>query len=114
MTEIIGIILSVITMICFGFSTAIQKYALNKIEKFSIKSVLKNKMWLSTLIISAIGIATYLFALRISYLSLVQSIVSSTLIIPMFVGFVFFKEKLVIYEWISIILILIGIILVVY
>jgi drug/metabolite transporter (DMT)-like permease len=112
--EILGLILAFITAICFGLSTAIQKYALNRMKKFSIKGMLKNKKWLSSLIVGAAGVISYLFAMRIAELSLVQSIVSLAIIIPMLVGFVFFKERLVIYEWVSIILILVGIFLVVY
>jgi drug/metabolite transporter (DMT)-like permease len=112
--EIIGIVLALVTAICFGLSTAVQKYALSKMKKFSIKGMLKNKRWLSSLIVGAVGIAAYLFAMRLTDLSVVQSIVSVALIIPMIVGFAFFKERLVVYEWVSIILILIGVFLVAY
>jgi len=114
MIEFLGLILAFITAICFGLSTAIQKYALGELKKFSIKGMLKNKIWLSSLIVSAIGIATYLVAMRMIELSLVQSVISFALIVPMIIGLAFFKEKLVIYEWVSIILILVGIFLVVY
>jgi len=112
--EILGLVMTFVTAICFGLSTAIQKYALGKMKKFSIKGMLKNRRWLSSLIVAAVGIASYLFAMKIADLSIVQSVISLALIIPMIIGFVFFKERLVVYEWVSIILILAGIFLVVY
>lgn len=114
MIEMIGVILAFVTAICFGLSTAIQKYALNKMPKFSIKNMLKDRGWLSSLIVSGVGVATYLITMRLIELSLVQSIVSLAIIVPMIIGLIFFKERLVVFEWVSIILILAGIFLVVY
>ena len=61
--------------------------------------------------IGIIGTASYLAAMRYAPLSTVQVFLSLTIIIPIVVGFLFFKEKLSMREWLCVALVVIGIIL---
>jgi drug/metabolite transporter (DMT)-like permease len=109
MTELFGIFLAATAAIIFGLTTVMQKYSLRKVEKFSIGMLLKNKIWVSSLIVGMIGMGFYLFALSLTQVSSVQSIITSSAIIPVLAGSVLFKEKLGARRWFSIALILVGI-----
>lgn len=110
----LGVILAILAAILFGISTGMQKYSLERISKFSIRKMLFNKKWFSSLIVGGIGILFYLFAMRIAELSLVQSIISLTLIVQVLIGFAFFKEKLGVIEWLAIIMVVAGVLLIAY
>lgn len=106
----LGIVFALISAVCYGLMSAIQKYCLSSLKKFSLKKLVKNKFWLFSILVGFIGMLFYLLALRFAQLTIVQPLLSISLIIPVLIGYFSFKEKNV--SWISIILILIGVILV--
>jgi drug/metabolite transporter (DMT)-like permease len=110
----LGIILAIIAAILFGISTGIQKYSLERISAFSIRKILMNKKWLSSLLVGAVGILFYLVAMRVAELSVVQSVISLTLIVQVLIGFIFFREKMVKIEWLAVIVVIAGVLLIAY
>lgn len=110
----LGIILSVFAALLFGISAGIQKFSVRNMKRFSVRNMIKNKKWLSSLAIGGIGIISYLIALRSTDLSIVQSVLSLTLITPIIIGYAFFKERMEAIEWVSITLLVIGVFLAVF
>ena len=94
----------------FGISTAIQKKALRKI-KFSVKNIITNKVWLSSLIVGGVGFLFYILALRSTDLVIVQSFIPLSILVPLIYG-IKLKEKIEVYQWLFIGMIILGIILI--
>lgn len=107
----LGVILSLIVAICYGVSATMQKYAISSIKKFSFKLLFKNRQWLASLLVGAIGTVVYLFAMKITPLSTVQVFLSLSVVIPILASFLLFKEKLKVMKWICVVLILAGVFL---
>jgi len=107
----LGVLLSFIVAICYGISATMQKYAISSMKKFSFRKLFKNKKWLVSLLIGVIGTLAYLLAMRIAPLSTVQVFLSLSIVIPILAGFLFFKEKLRVREWVCVSLIVVGVIL---
>ncbi|MFH0836554.1 MAG: hypothetical protein V1870_00325 [Candidatus Aenigmatarchaeota archaeon] len=106
----LDIILSIIVACCYGISASIQKYSLSAMINFSIKNMVKNKIWLFSMLIGFIGIFLYIFTLRFVALNTIQPLLALSMIIPILVGILAFREKPCIYESIGIILIIVGVI----
>ena len=104
------IIISVLVALCYGISASIQKYSLSAMKKFSVKQMIKNRIWLFSMLIGIIGILIYIFALRFVALNTIQPILALSMIIPIFAGIFLFKEKPHIYDIAGIILIIVGVI----
>jgi drug/metabolite transporter (DMT)-like permease len=108
----IGLFLAFIAATCYGISAALQKYTLKSMEKFSIKVIVKNKIWLLSMAITAAGGLANLFALKNLELSTLQPFFGVTLLIPVLVGAFIFREKLKVREWTAVVLIIAGVLLV--
>lgn len=110
----LGAILALVAAILYGTSTALQKYAISKMtakKKFSFRRMLTNKKWVSYTVIGLIGGAFYLLAMRYAPLSVVQVFLALSIVIPIIAGFMFFREKLRVREWICAALIVLGVFL---
>ena len=106
----LGILLPILAAIFFGSSTALQKYCLNDLKKFSLRELVKRRMWLASLLLGFIGILLYVSAMKYGSISLVQPLLSISILIPVFVGWFWFGEKAGT-GWVHIILILTGVVL---
>jgi len=110
----LGILLSLVAAVCYGISAAMQKYAVAKItarKRFSFKHLFKSRKWYASLGIGGIGILAYLTAMIYAPLSTVQVFLSLTLVITVFAGFIFFKEKMKVREWLCVVMIITGVFL---
>jgi|SRR3990172_12488715 len=96
--------------ILFGISTAIQKKALRKI-KFSVRNIITNKVWISSLFIGGVGFLFYILALRSTDIVIVQSFIPLSIVVPLIYG-LRIKEKIEVYQWLFIGMISLGIILI--
>ena len=96
--------------ILFGLSTAMQKKALRKI-KFSVKNIITNKIWLSSLLVGGVGFLFYMLALRSTDIVIVQSFIPLSIVVPLIYG-IRLKEKIGVYQWLFIGMISLGIILI--
>ena len=96
--------------ILFGLSTAIQKKALRKM-KFSIKNIITNKVWLSSLIVGGVGLLLYMLAIKSTDIIIVQSFIPLSIIVPIIYG-IKLKERIEVYQWLFIGMIILGIVLI--
>jgi drug/metabolite transporter (DMT)-like permease len=108
----IGIVLSLLTAVLFGASVAIFKYSMGSHERFSVKAIMKHKIWLVGLAVGLLGVVSYIFAMAISPLSTVQPVISFSMVIPILVGAFVFKEKMEGWRWFLVAALALGIILV--
>ena len=106
----IEILISLTFAILFGASSAIQKYSLDSMKKFSVKKMVENWKWLASLVIGGLGILVYLFALKNFPLFIVQPFVAIAMLVPIACGVLYFNEKLNMYEIIGIVLVIVGVI----
>jgi drug/metabolite transporter (DMT)-like permease len=108
----LGILLVVLASVFYGVSASMQRHSVGSLERFGIRKMARHRVWIFSIFLGAIGIILYIFALTFESLVTIQPILSISIIIPIISGVVFFKEKLVKRQWISILFILAGIILV--
>ena len=108
----IGVILSLLTALLFGASVAIFKHSMGKHEKFSVKKIARNKVWLVGLAIGLLGVVAYVFAMALAPLTTVQPIISFSMVIPILAGAFIFKEKMEGWRWLLVAVLAVGIILV--
>ncbi|MCX6815962.1 MAG: EamA family transporter [Candidatus Aenigmarchaeota archaeon] len=113
MSEIIGILFSVLAAVIFGVCTVVQKYSLKKIKKFSLAALFSSRGWVSSLILGGVGLAFYLTAIYVYRISSVQVIIAASVVMSVLAGAFFFREKIGVRKWVSILLILIGVAIVV-
>ena len=106
------ILLALFAAVCFGVATAIQKYSFFSMKRFSVRKMIINSRWLASILITLFGAVAYLYALRIVQLSTVQPVLSLALVVPVLAGVLFFKEKTGARKWVSIVLIISGVVLV--
>ena len=106
----LGIALSLAAAILFGVSTAMQKYSLKRMKKFSLQVLVRKRIWWLSVTVGLSGILTYMMALRFTQISVVQPMLSISIVIPVLVGWIFFKENLR-QRWFPIFLIITGVIL---
>jgi drug/metabolite transporter (DMT)-like permease len=106
----LGITLSVLAALCFGIATAVQKYCLKGVPKFSFKVLFKNRLWMLSLLLGLAGILFYLAALKFAEISLVQPMLSISIIVPVLIGWFFFGEN-VGDRWIHVLIIIMGVLL---
>ncbi len=114
MSDMLGIILSLVAAVCYGISAAMQKHAVAKItakKRFSFRRLLKNARWYASLGVGGIGILAYLTAMIYAPLSTVQVFLSLTLVISVLAGFMFFKERMKVKEWLCVVMIIAGVFL---
>ncbi len=106
----LGLFLSVFAALCFGLTAILQKYCMGDMSKFSFRKLMKNELWMLSVLIALIGLFSYLTALKYEPLSLVQPMLSISIVIPVLFGWFFFKEKIGT-RWIHVILITAGVLL---
>jgi drug/metabolite transporter (DMT)-like permease len=106
----LGLFFSVIAALCFGFSTVMQKYSFREMQKFSFRNLVRNRLWLLAIMIGVFGILFYLAALRYEAISLVQPMLSVSIIIPVLVGWLFFRERIRT-RWVHTLFIIAGVVL---
>jgi uncharacterized membrane protein len=109
---LVEVIMSIVAAACFGIATAMQKYSLMSMKKFSLYGMISNRKWLVSIIIALLGIICYLYAIRTTELSTVQPLLAISLVIPVICGIIFFKEKNGMKKWVSMALIIAGVFLV--
>lgn len=108
----LGMVFALLAAVCYGLAAAIQKKSMGDQRHFDMGEILKDRLWLSSILVGFVGIIFYLLALANAGLTEVQPFLSLSLIIPIIAGLVFFREKLGRIQWIAIVLVLAGIILV--
>jgi len=106
----LGLLLSVFAAVLFGFSTVLQKHCLRGLPRVSFKKVIKNKLWLLSLLIGLTGIFFYLAALKCAEISIVQPMLSISIAIPVLVGWFRFGERIG-FRWVHILLIIAGVLM---
>jgi drug/metabolite transporter (DMT)-like permease len=107
----LGVVLLLIVAVCYGISATMQKYAVSSMKKFSFKLLFRDRKWLASMLVGTIGTVAYLFAMKIAPLSTVQVFLSLYIVIPILAGFLFFKEKLKVMEWLCVAMIVTGVFL---
>ncbi len=108
----LGMVFALLAAVCYGLAAAIQKKSMGGQRHFDMGEILKDRLWLSSILVGFVGIIFYLLALANAGLTEVQPFLSLSLIIPIIAGLVFFREKLGRIQWIAIALVLAGIIMV--
>ncbi len=109
---VLGILLAIVAFICFGSAIAVQKFSMGSMKKFNIIKMVTNKIWLSSIAVSLVGVVSYLISLSSAPLTTVQPIVSASIVVPIIAGFIFFKEKMEVRQWLVVAVLIAGIILV--
>ena len=108
----LGIFLSLLTATLFGVSVALFKYSMGAIKKFTVKGLVNNRKWLLALVVGLVGVITYIMAMIVEPLSTVQPILSFSMLIPILVGAALFKEKLEVWRWLCVLVLVAGVFLV--
>jgi len=103
--------LSFFAALCFGFSTAFQKHCLNRMPRFSFKKLVKSRLWILSVLIGLIGIFAYMAALKYEAISLVQPMLSISIVITVVIGRLMFDERIRKDRWLYITLIIAGVFL---
>jgi len=108
----LGTALALITSVLFGISVAVFKYSLGGMGIFTIQGMLRNRRWFLALGIGLMGVLTYVAAMAVAPLSTVQPILSLSMVVPIVTGAILFKEKLEVWRWLCMLVLLAGIFLV--
>ena len=108
----LGIILAVASSILFGISILLQHHGLQSMKKFSFKKMLMNPRWIASMVVGVVGIGLYVFALKIADISTVQPVTSLNMVVTILGGVLFFKEKIGGRQWLMLLLVIVGIVLV--
>lgn len=108
----LGIVLALVTATLFGISVAIFKHSMGFMETFSVKGLLKHRKWLYALVVGLVGILTYIAAMIVAPLTTVQPMLSFSMVIPIIAGAVWFKEKMEVWRWLLVLVLVVGIFLV--
>jgi len=90
----LGILLSLVAAVFFGFSTTLQKRCVRCLSRFSIMGLCRDRNWLFSIMLSLAGILIYLAALRFEEISYVQPILSLSIVIPVLIGHILWKESI--------------------
>jgi uncharacterized membrane protein len=107
----LGIALSAFAAFLFGISTVLQKRCLKGIKKFSIRKIIKKKLWILSILMGLAGIVIYLAALKFESISIVQPMLSISIAVSVLFGWFIFDEETG-SSWIYIILIVAGVLLI--
>jgi drug/metabolite transporter (DMT)-like permease len=109
MIDFAGILLSTAAAILFGASTVLQKRAMKGMKKFSLRALFHSRSWISSLAVGGFGLLFYLTAITFFDITVIQPIVTASVIIPIIAGGILFRERLGARKWLAIFIILIGI-----
>ncbi len=107
----LGVALSVAAALCFGLSTTLQKHCLRRVSRFSFGEVVRNRVWMISILIGLIGIMFYLTALKYAPISVVQPTLAISIAMPVLVGWFAFGENMG-SRWVHIIFIIAGVLLI--
>ena len=90
----LGLVLSVFAALCFGLSTAFQKGRMVKLRGFSFRKLAADRMWIASTLLGLAGILPYVFALKYEYISIVQPMLSISIVTSVAAGRVLFGERI--------------------
>ena len=90
----LGLVLSVFAALCFGLSTAFQKGRIAKLGGFSFRKLVTDRMWMASTLLGLIGILPYVFALKYEYISIVQPMLSISIVTSVAAGNILFGERI--------------------
>ena len=109
---LLGIVLGIIAAVLFGVTITIQKYSLEEFRKFTLGKMVRNKHWLSSIAVGFVGALFYIQALSTEQLSTIQPMMSSiSMLVPVFFGAFFLREKMGGRRWVLIGVLVLGIII---
>jgi drug/metabolite transporter (DMT)-like permease len=108
----LGIILALVTAVLFGISVSIQKHSMGSMKVFTVSGMLTHKVWLVALIVGLAGILTYMASMSLSPLTTVQPILAFSMVIPIIAGAAVFREKMEVWRWLFVTILVVGIFLV--
>ncbi len=123
MLKMLTFILAIITAILIGVAASLQKAGLNKLgrvrfrgfNKKSIKGLakqlLKARLWIFGLLISIIPGLLYMWLLSVEDVSVINPLISLSLVVILFNGYFFLKERLNIKQLIGAVGLIIGAVL---
>jgi|SRR3989338_8242390 len=109
---VLGIILAMISSVLFGASILLQHHGLQTMGKFSLKKMVMNKRWIASILIGGVGIGLYVIALKLADISTIQPVTSLNMVVTILGGVFFFKEKIGGRQWLMLLLVIAGIVLV--
>ena len=110
---IIGVLLSAAACVFFGVSTILQKRSMKHMDRFHVRGLIGSRKWITAVLVGGIGLLCYLAAIALTSVTIVQPIVTASLVIPIIAGNVLFGEKIGGFKWLAVALILIGIAIVI-
>ena len=84
---------------------------LNRMPRFSFKKLVKSRLWILSVLIGLIGIFAYMAALKYEAISLVQPMLSISIVITVVIGRLMFDERIRKDRWLYITLIIAGVFL---
>jgi len=90
----LGLVLSVFAALCFGLSTAFQKGRMARLRGFSFSKLAADRLWLASTMLGLIGIIPYVFALKYEYISIVQPMLSISIVTSVAAGRILFGERI--------------------
>jgi drug/metabolite transporter (DMT)-like permease len=109
-----AVILAVIAAVLTGTAMSLQKAGLNKLGKVKkinlrlVKKLIKNKLWMTGLIISGIPVVLFTWLLSFEEVSVINPLMSLSLLVILFNGYFFLKEKLTTKQLIGAVSLIIG------
>jgi uncharacterized membrane protein len=110
------VLLTILASIFYGISVVLQKKGIEKISKTknifqNIKHLIKkilNKYFLTGIAIGFFGTVSYWKAMSIGEISIIQPLINISTIVTWVFGIFYLKEKVYPKEWIGLILIFVG------
>ncbi len=109
---VLGIIFAAIAAVLFGASVLLQHNGLQSIGKFSFKKMVMNKRWVASIVVGVVGIGLYVLALKLDPISTIQPVTSLNMVVTILGGVFFFKERIGGRQWLMLLLVIVGIVLV--
>jgi drug/metabolite transporter (DMT)-like permease len=107
----LGMLLSLVAAAFFGTATTIQKYCMHRMKSFSLRRLMRKRLWLVSVLLGVFGILGYEMALSYETISIVQPMMSLSILIPVVAGWMLFGEKIGA-KWLHIALIIAGVVLI--
>jgi len=106
----LGVFLTIIAAVLIGIGTFLQKIGLKKVRKW--KDIIKSYKWILGYLIFIPAFFLYVLALKYERLSVIQPLMSFSIIFLVIVETIFLKEKIKVSEIFALILFFIGVLLV--
>ena len=105
------VILTLIAAFVAALSMMVQKRALGKIKKFSVREVLSSKVWMGGLALAGISFLLYIEAMKTGPISIIQPLLNTTAPIAVVLSYFMLKESMTKNEGLGIAMIVLGIII---